>query len=491
VSKGSSPAGSTTQTSVNPTQQVQLPFLQTGSNNAQNLYNNNPMSYYPGQTLADFRAPNAFVGDAYNQMYNVGQGLNAFLPGYNAAYSSAIGGGMGGAASPAYPYYQQAAAGQSGPQQYYRSVGDLSTNAGNLYAGNIAGYAGQAGANNNVGLNALGTTAAGGGPGMEQLAQTASGYYLNSNPYIDKMYQTAAAPVTQNFQTAIAPGLDYGFANSGRYGSGAQAAAQGNAQQNLGRTLGDLSTNIYGQNYARERQAQDTAASQYTQLGTQAGANYGQLYNQGLGLGITGNQAAGQVYDQGLRTALSAAQADAAAQQYGVSGLQSGFNTGNAAQMAALGLFPQVAAAQMAPANATLQAGQGLSSIDQTYRAFEQAQMDDAAKRFYGVQSAPYTTLDAFMKNIGSPTAGSGTVSNPYFSNPVANALGAATGATGIAKNLGKLGGGGGAAGTAADIGADFGGIGIAPLTGASSVGTAAASGGIPLLGKLGSMFGL
>jgi len=86
--KGSKPAGQTTQTQINPTQQMQAPFLQGGWNSALNLYDTQPLSYYPGQTLADYQAPNPMVGNAYNNIYNAGQNVAAGLPQYNANYAS-------------------------------------------------------------------------------------------------------------------------------------------------------------------------------------------------------------------------------------------------------------------------------------------------------------------------------------------------------------------------------------------------------------------
>jgi len=76
-------------------------------------------------------------------------------------------------------------------------------------------------------------------PEMDYLRPTASGDFLNKNPYIDAMYDQAAGRVG-------AP-IDSRFTAAGRYGSGAHQGV-------LGQTFGDLATNIYGQNYAQERQ---------------------------------------------------------------------------------------------------------------------------------------------------------------------------------------------------------------------------------------------
>lgn len=373
--KGSSPAGQTTSTQINPTQQMQAPFLQGGWNSALNLYDTQPLSYYPNNTLAAYRPPNPMVESGYNNIYNAGQNVAAGLPAYNANYNSMA-----------------------------------------QYAPQIAGYAGQAAANNNAGLNSLMQTAQGGGPGMEQLAKAAQGYYLNSNPYLDAAIKAAQDPTQRAYQTSIAPTMDAALAQSGRYGSGAQAGLYSTSQQNLARGLGDISTNMSNLNYDRERKLQDAAAQQYGSLTNQAGNAYGLLFNQGLSTGM------------------------------------SGLNTATEIQRQMAAMFPQWAAAQGLPAQAELQAGQGITGIDQQQRAYEQQQIEDEKARFYGNQQAPYDTLSRYLESIGAknPATGTGQTSTPYFQNQASSMLGAGLGLSGIGKNLGLFGGGGGLFGSAA-----------------------------------------
>ena len=96
--------------------------------------------------------------------------------------------------------------------------------------------------------------AAGGGDNFQtkvdqSLTDTAGGKFLNSNPYLDSMFASASRPVTDQIQSQ--------FSSAGRYGSAAN-------QDVLGRSLGELSSNIYGQNYARERQNQLSAGNAIT-----------------------------------------------------------------------------------------------------------------------------------------------------------------------------------------------------------------------------------
>ena len=76
-------------------------------------------------------------------------------------------------------------------------------------------------------------------------AQTLGGEFLGANPYLDQMYQRAAdrikADVGSQFQAA------------GRFGSPAHAGT-------MTRELGDMASQMYGQAYRDEREAQQRAA---------------------------------------------------------------------------------------------------------------------------------------------------------------------------------------------------------------------------------------
>ncbi len=116
---------------------------------------------------------------------------------------------------------------------------------------------------------------------------TLRGDFLNSNPYLDRTFNRAADAVTNRFASAT-------------QGSGLHNAG---AQQMMGRNLNDLATNIYGGNYAQERQNQQNmaglAAGAYgaerglqqsmIPMGTQLPGQQAQL-NLGLGDVTRGNQ---------------------------------------------------------------------------------------------------------------------------------------------------------------------------------------------------------
>ena len=111
-------------------------------------------------------------------------------------------------------------------------------------------------------------------PAMIPLMDTAGGGYLNANPYLNQAFSKAADNVTRAYQTSTAPAIDSAFSrSSGALRSGAAMNARDQAQENLGKTLSGLATDIYGGNYANERQNQLSAAN-----------SLGNLYQSGLGL---------------------------------------------------------------------------------------------------------------------------------------------------------------------------------------------------------------
>jgi hypothetical protein len=106
--------------------------------------------------------------------------------------------------------------------------------------------------------NALGSSQSLLDPTVANVAATQSGAYLSpqSNPYLEQTFNAAAAPVVQQYRDATEPGLQAEFAQAGSFGGSAQNQAESLEQQNLGNTLQNLATNIYGGNYEQERQNQ-------------------------------------------------------------------------------------------------------------------------------------------------------------------------------------------------------------------------------------------
>lgn len=115
----------------------------------------------------------------------------------------------------------------------------------------------------NAGLNMIQARAQTGSPvntaASGLTADTLQGDYLNSNPYLDQTYDRAASAITRNFREATAPGIDSAAINAGRYGSNAWGNLRDSANDQLGRSLEGLSSNLYGQNYDQERTRQMAA----------------------------------------------------------------------------------------------------------------------------------------------------------------------------------------------------------------------------------------
>jgi hypothetical protein len=110
------------------------------------------------------------------------------------------------------------------------------------------------------------------------LSGTAAGQYLNANPYQSQMMEAATRPLTQQFSQAVLPGISSLYSKSGRLGSGSMERALGTATEAYGRSLGDITSNIAGQQYQQERGLQQQAALQLASLAQAAPQIYGQQF---------------------------------------------------------------------------------------------------------------------------------------------------------------------------------------------------------------------
>jgi len=130
------------------------------------------------------------------------------------------------------------------------------------------------------------------GLGQEYFANTLGGAYLQpqSNPYLSGMYQSAAEDITNQFAQNLG-GITSRFGQSGRTGSPGMMNAVTGAYGQLGKSLGQAATNLYGQAYEAERGRQQQMAQFLPQMLTAEQGLYtgaaqgGQLfrdYNQQL-----------------------------------------------------------------------------------------------------------------------------------------------------------------------------------------------------------------
>jgi hypothetical protein len=96
---------------------------------------------------------------------------------------------------------------------------------------------------------------------------TAGGGFLQGSPFRDMAIESAVRPLLQQFEQTTLPGIQSAFSRAGRYGSGAQTRAIGQATEATGRAIGDISSQIAAADYARERQFQQQALAQQGVLG--------------------------------------------------------------------------------------------------------------------------------------------------------------------------------------------------------------------------------
>lgn len=108
-------------------------------------------------------------------------------------------------------------------------------------------------------FDAMASRAASGNPLMGQaggeVSKILSGDYLdpNNNPGFQGALSAAIRPITDAFSGEVMPGIDSSFSSAGRYGSGLQGEAYKDASANLGRAIGDVSSNMAFNNYGMER----------------------------------------------------------------------------------------------------------------------------------------------------------------------------------------------------------------------------------------------
>jgi len=358
---------------------------------------------YPGQTLA---TPDPLIAQGYNNLANTAVANETLRSAANQPFFTATGGGYGVQSSPAYGGLVDVRSDASRPQQdligntrALTGIGDQAIGVGQAYGGQLGGVA----------AGVPGTTA----PAMGQMGQTVGGYYLNSNPYLDAMYGSAADAVTREYQTATAPRTASSFETAGRYGSPSMMNAQSQNELNLGTSLGNLASNIYGTNYANERALQETAARSMGSLGLSTAQTQADVLNKagamnlaGLGQGASANQQAGSLNVADTSNILNA-----------LGTMQSGYQSGNAAALQASGMAPQLAQLGVSNAQNMTAAGMGLTQL-------EQQRLNDEKARYDALQQAPWSNLSNYLNLIGQPTTGSYSKDTPIYGSPTAQTLG-------------------------------------------------------------------
>lgn len=387
MSKGGGGGGSTTTVQkADPWVGLQ-PALSQLYGSAQDWYRSGGPKFYPGNTLADSNnpielaleggqnlaqgGPSPFMRNAANSLDRTANGRSMWENPASATMSAFGQGGYVGA-NPA----QMGSAYLSGPNSVF----------------------GQFASGQNMGTN----------PAQDYFKQATGGMYLGEqNPYLRGMVESASRPIVDQFQNAIAPALASQFAAAGRTGSGAHSNAFGQATGQLGRALGDVSTNIYGSAYEAERGRQQGAANTLAQIGMSDRAQQ-----------LQGGQ--GQLAALGQLSNIN--QNDRAMQLRGAEGLQSAYGAERALQQQAALAAPQFESMKYNDLDKLLGIGE--------YRRGQQQERIDADRtRWDYNQQLPLQNLQALNQILqgGSVYAGSTATSNQQQRrNPFAGAIGGA-----------------------------------------------------------------
>lgn len=94
---------------------------------------------------------------------------------------------------------------------------------------------------------------------------TAQGKYLNANPHLAGVVETAMKPITEQYLQQILPSLKDKSKADGAYGGSRQDLQENQVATNFAREAADTSGKIYYEDYARERQLQQNAGSLLSQ----------------------------------------------------------------------------------------------------------------------------------------------------------------------------------------------------------------------------------
>lgn len=263
--------GGTTTQKADPWSGVQ-PYLANMYQRADATAKGPAPQYYPGSTVAQ---PGQYTWDTLNQMTDVGNNgtsasrllndnASAISQGQDQTSQDLRNAAMGN--NQAGWTLGSVANGTDYGQQVLAQLAGGGGASGQAYQNMIAGNTPEMQAQQNV-LNgnttqdkALNGIISGSDAGSQYYNKLLSGSMLNGNPYLSEMVGNINKDTTRDFNNSILPGIASQLSAAGRYGSGAGNQAISDAGINLADRLNSNATNIYGNNYAAERQLQDAAA---------------------------------------------------------------------------------------------------------------------------------------------------------------------------------------------------------------------------------------
>lgn len=317
-------------TTTKPWKEAQ-PYILQGYQEAQKLYESGGPQFFPGQTYIS-------PSEATTQALNLAeQRATAGSPLLKQAQSAA-----GNLMSATNPYAAQIAALGASPTadpsaDFYRSI---------MESGASPEEA------------------------MALTRRTASGEYLNGNPYLEGALSRANRLATESYQEGLR-GLQSQASAAGRYGSGAMGQQVAKGQDVFARALTEQNQQAYMQNYAAERAAQEAA------IGRLGG------YEQ-----------------QGIQNRFAAAGGLSSGAQQGIANQLAAL--GAAGQMSAADLNRQMQAAQLAPqlAEQDYLDMQKLLMVGQAREGYDATALQDQMARWNYEQNLPYQQLQRYQSAI-------------------------------------------------------------------------------------------
>jgi len=235
----------------------------------------------------------------------------------------------------------------------------------------------------------------GSNPATALLQGTAKGDYLNSNPYLDQMVQNANSSLVKDFNTNIAPGIDSQFAKAGRSGSGAFASVRNTAESTLADAMAKNASDIYGQNYANERQNQLDASK-----------SIGGLYDSNAQNAISATGLLGNL-SQGQQDSRNSAASSLMSGQQGQAGLQ----------LQGAGMAGDQRANDYYDANQ-------LAQVGQQQDAYKDLQLQADIDRYNYNQNKDITNATNFVNVLNGGGYNSQTTTKPVYSNGLSTAIG-------------------------------------------------------------------
>jgi len=196
---------------------------------------------------------------------------------------------------------------------------------------------------------------------------TASGAYLQNNPYFNQALAGAAQGATQNYMDAIKQAQS-GASMAGRYGSNVSADIQNRAANTLSQTLANKYGELAYGNYAAERGLQEAA------IGRMGSLSQSDIANRLAGA-----------------NALTAGGQQTFANRLAATAGLAGTSAGDLSRrLSAAGLAPELAAADYADI-------QQLMNVGKTAEDYQKTALQADIDRFNFEQNKPYQKLSAYL----------------------------------------------------------------------------------------------